>query len=137
MIPNNFFNECAINPISKIVKILRSRDILVPIIGFPFKAGSSIVKYSFESGVDCIALDWSVDLSWANRFVNKDIVIQGNLDPASLIPKDSIYLKNNVLAILEKMSDRRFIFNVGHGLTPECKIDNIKKVINIVKNYNK
>ena len=137
LIPNNFFNECAINPISKIVKILRSRDILVPIIGFPFKAGSSIVKYSFESGVDCIALDWSVDLSWANRFVNKDIVIQGNLDPASLIPKDSIYLKNNVLAILEKMSDRRFIFNVGHGLTPECKIDNIKKVINIVKNYNK
>ena len=110
MIPNNFFDECAINPISKIVKILRSREIFVPIIGFPFKAGSSIVKYSFESEVDCIALDWTVDMSWANSFINKDIVIQGNLDPASLIPKDSKYLKEILLSILDKMADRRFIF---------------------------
>ena len=137
MIPNNFFNECAINPISKIVRILRSRNIFVPIIGFPFKAGSSIIKYSFESEVDCIALDWSVDLSWAKRYINKDIVIQGNLDPASLIPKDSVHLKSNVLSILDEMSDRRFIFNVGHGLTPDCKIDNVKKVIDIVKNYKR
>ncbi len=137
MIPNNFFSEYGINPISRIVRILRSRDIFVPIIGFPFKAGSSIIKYSFESEVDCVALDWSVDLSWANSFINKDIVIQGNLDPASLIPKDSMYLRNNVLSILDKMSDRRFIFNVGHGLTPDCKIDNVKKVIDIVKNYRR
>ena len=135
MIPNNFFDVCAINPISKIVKILRSRDISVPIIGFPFKAGPSIVKYSFESEVDCIALDWSVNLSWANSSINKDIVIQGNLDPASLIPKDSKYLHENVSIILDKMSDRRFIFNVGHGLTPDCRIDNVKKVIDIVRNY--
>ena len=135
MIPNNFFDECAINPISKIVKILRSRNICVPIIGFPFKAGSSIVKYSFESGVDCISLDWSVDISWANSYINKEIVIQGNLDPASLIQKNSKYLQKNVLSILDKMCDRRFIFNVGHGLTPDCKIENVKKVIDIVRNY--
>ena len=135
MIPNNFFDECAIKPISKIIRILRSRGIFVPIIGFPFKAGSSIIKYSFESEVDCIALDWSVDMYWANSSINKNIVIQGNLDPASLIPKDSKYLQKNVLSILDKMSDRRFIFNVGHGLTPDCKIGNVKKVIDIVRNY--
>ena len=33
------------------------------------------------------------------------------------------------------MNNRRFIFNVGHGLTPDCKIDNVKKVIDIVRNY--
>ena len=137
MLPNNFFDEYAIKPISKIVRTLRSRNILTPIIGFPFKAGSSIVKYSFESEVDCIALDWSVDVSWANNFINKNVVIQGNLDPASLIPKDSKYLQKNVLSILEKMSGRRFIFNVGHGLTPDCKIDNVKKVIDIVRNYKR
>ena len=137
MIPNNFFKSCAIDPISQIVKILRSRKIFVPIIGFPFKAGSSIVKYSYESDVDCIALDWSVDLSWAKKVINKDLVIQGNLDPASLIPKDSKYLQTNVLSILDKMSDRRLIFNFGHGLTPDCKIENVKKVIEIVKNYKR
>ena len=137
MIPNNFFDVCAIDPISKIVKILRSRKIFIPIIGFPFKAGSSIVKYSFESEVDCLALDWSVNLSWASKVINKEVVIQGNLDPASLIPKYSEFLESSVMSILDKMSDRRFIFNVGHGLTPDCKIENVKKVIDIVRKYKR
>ena len=85
MIPNNF-NDCAIKPTAKIIDILRSRNIFAPVIGFPFKAGASIIRYSFESKVDCIALDWSVDLPWAIININEDIAIQGNLDPTSLIP---------------------------------------------------
>ena len=137
MIPNNFFYDCAIRPTAKIVDILRTRKISVPIIGLPFKAGGSIVKYSFESKVDCIALDWSVDLCWAKQNLNKEVALQGNLDPASLIPSHSDYLKENVLTILDIMKDRRFIFNVGHGLTPDCKIDNVKEVISIVRNYER
>ena len=137
MIPNNFFNDCAIKPTAKIIDILRSRKIFIPIIGFPFKAGASIVRYSFESKVDCIALDWSVDLPWAIMNINKDIAIQGNLDPASLIPSNSEHLNENVLTILDIMKDKRFIFNVGHGLTPDCKIDNVKEVISVVRNYNR
>ena len=136
MIPNNFFDDCAIRPTAKIVDILRSRKIFLPVIGLPFKAGSSIVKYSYESKVDCIALDWSVDLRWAIKNLNKEVALQGNLDPASLIPSHSEHLRVNVLTILDIMKDRRFIFNVGHGLTPDCKIDNVKEVINIVRNYN-
>ena len=136
MIPNNFFNDCAITPTAKIIDILRSRKISTPIIGFPFKAGASIVKYSFESKVDCIALDWSVDLRWAVQNINKEVALQGNLDPASLIPSHNDALRENVLTILDIMKDRRFIFNVGHGLTPDCKIDNVKEVISIVRNYN-
>ena len=77
MIPNNFFEDCAINPISNIVQILRDKKIFTPIIGFPFKAGSSIIKYSYETKVDCISLDWSVDLNWANNNINlsKGLVI--------------------------------------------------------------
>ena len=47
-----------------------------------------------KAEIDCIALDWTVDLNWANKNINKNIVIQGNLDPASLIPdQNSIDLK--------------------------------------------
>ena len=137
MIPNNYFEYCAVAPIAQIVKMLRRKNVQVPIIGFPFKAGPSIIKYSYETQIDCIALDWTVDLNWANKNINKEIVIQGNLDPASLIPVNSIDLKKNVLSILEIMRDRRLIFNVGHGLTPDCKIDNVKTVIDIVRNYKR
>ena len=105
--------------------------------GFPFKAGSNLVKYSYESSVDCISLDWSVDLNWAKTYINKDIVIQGNLDPASLVPINSKHLKNSVLSILDLMNDKRFIFNVGHGLTPDTKIENVKKVVDLVRNYKR
>ena len=137
MIPNNFFDECATRPTARIVDILRSRNISLPVIGFPFKAGASIVKYSFESKVDCVSLDWSVDLKWAVKNINKNIAIQGNLDPVSLIPSPSYHLRKNVLTILDIMKGRRFIFNVGHGLTPECKINNVNEVISIVRSYSR
>ena len=135
MIPNNFFKQCGINPTAKIVNILKSKNIAKPIIGFPFKAGSSLINYSYESNVDCLALDWTVDLNWAKKNINSSIAIQGNLDPASLIPNKSIFLEKNVLSILNIMKDNKFIFSVGHGLTPDCKINNVKKVIDIVRNY--
>jgi uroporphyrinogen decarboxylase len=135
MIPNNFFHECAIDPTARIINILKSKNISKPIIGFPFKAGTSLINYSYESYVDCIALDWTVDLNWAIKNLNSSIAIQGNLDPASLIPSESNYLEKNVLSILDIMKDNKFIFSVGHGLTPDCKIKNVKKVIDIVRNY--
>ena len=134
MIPGHFWRDFAINPTKKIISILRSRKIFNPIIGFPFKGGASLIDYSYETGVDCIALDWTTDLRWAIKNINSEIVIQGNLDPASLISK-SIHLHKNVDFILSTMSEKRFIFNVGHGLMPECSIDNVRAVIKQVKNY--
>ncbi|MDC1375781.1 uroporphyrinogen decarboxylase [bacterium] len=135
MIPNNFYKQLAIDPIAQIISLLRSRNIDVPIVGFPFKSGGSLIKYSYESNVDCIALDWTVSLEWAIKNINPSIVMQGNLDPASLIPTNSHFLIDEVRSILETMKDKKFIFNVGHGLTPDCKIENIKQVINIVKEF--
>jgi len=80
-------------------------------------------------------LDWTVNLSWALESINPSIAIQGNLDPASLIPKHNPFLRENVESILKKMKDRKFIFNVGHGLTPESRIDSVKQVIEIIKEF--
>ena len=136
MIPNQFFEDLCIKSTAKIVEILRSKNIKQPIIGFPFKAGTFLTKYSYESQVDCLALDWTVDLKWAIRNLNSRLVLQGNLDPSSLIPNDNRFIHENVISILETMANKKFIFNVGHGLTPECKIHNVKNVISIVRNFN-
>ena len=136
MIPYPYFQEFGIKPVAKIIELLRSKNIQQPIIGFPFKAGTYLVQYSYESNVDCIALDWTVDLDWALKNLNSSIAFQGNLDPSSLISENNSYLEESVKSILQKMKNRKFIFNVGHGLTPECKIKNVKNVINMVRNYN-
>ena len=136
MIPGIFWKDFAINPTREIIKNLRFRKIFNPIIGFPFKGGNSIIDYSYESGVDCISLDWTVDFPWAIKNINSEIAIQGNLDPAALI-SNSLNLYKNVDFILSNIADKKFIFNVGHGLTPECKVENVKAVIQHVKKYRR
>ena len=59
-------------------------------------------------------------------------IFKGN--PACVVPLDK-WLEDEILLNIAK--ERRLIFNVGHGLTPDCKIDNVKKVINIVRNYKR
>ena len=137
MIPYPYFQEFGIKPIAKIIDLLRSQNIKQPVIGFPFKAGTSLIQYSYESNVDCLALDWTVDLDWAVKNLNSSIAFQGNLDPSSLISENNSYLEESVKLILQKMKNKKFIFNVGHGLTPECKIKNVKDVINMVRNYKR
>ena len=136
MIPATFWDVLAIKTTRTIIENLRKRNIFKPVIGFPFKGGGSIVKYSYESNVDCIALDWTVDLVWAKENLNKNIVLQGNLDPLSLV-SGGFNLEKNVSFILDTMSDRRHIFNLGHGITPECKIKNISRVLQIINNKKK
>ena len=38
-----------------------------------------MIKYSYESNVDCIALDWTVDLNWANKILIKKLLYKAIL----------------------------------------------------------
>ena len=93
MIPSNFFRKCAIDPTANIISMLKSKNVTKPIIGLPFKAGSSLIDYSYESNVNCIALDWTVNLNWAIKNLNSSIAIQGNLDPKILLESKDVILQ--------------------------------------------
>ena len=134
MIPNTYWNKLAIDPTRKIVQELRDRNINCPIIGFPFKAGEKFVRYSYESLVDVVSLDWSADLEWMERNINSEVALQGNLDPMILTQKNFNLLKNNVEKVLSILEKRVHIFNLGHGITPEAKVESIIEIINCVRN---
>ena len=106
----------------------------VPVINFS-TGTSTMLDLVQKAGGDVLSFDWRIQMDTARALLGKDQPVQGNLDPASLIPDKSIFLEKNVLSILDIMKDNKFIFSVGHGLTPDCKINNVKKVIDIVKNY--
>ena len=88
------------------------------------------------SNVDVVSIDWNTDLAWACSNINSSVVTQGNLDPISLSSKSFLKMSENVEKILEIVEDRIHIFNVGHGLTPNSKVENVNKVIEIVKKWN-
>lgn len=66
----------------------------------------------------------------------KNLVVQGNFDPIILLTdkdKISYYAEE----ILNKVEDKNFIFNLGHGILPQTPVENVEYLVNYVKKYSK
>ena len=135
MIPDKYWNLFGIDPIKCIIEKLKNKKVNCPIIGLPFKSGEMLIEYSYESLVDIVSIDWKTNLNWALKNINKNVITQGNLDPAVLSSNNFSSIKSEVNRILDLTQKRSHIFNVGHGLTPEVKINNVKYVIQLIENY--
>ena len=80
-----------------------------------------------------LTIDWAADIDWVCKNINKELVTQGNLDPALLNNFNKDKLDQEIEKILSASKNNLHIFNVGHGLMPEAKINTIKYVINYIR----
>ena len=127
------FDKVCIEPNRRIVEAIRARHPDVPIIGFPRGAGERSVDYAKITGVNCIAIDQSMDPEWARDNLQPICAVQGNLDP-SLMVGDGAELADHVKHLINFLGDGPYIFNLGHGITPDANPDNVNKLISLVKN---
>ena len=103
----------------------------VPVICFPrgikdYKNYCEIVK------PDAVNIDYDVD---PKKIVNEiKIPIQGGLDPKILLT-DRETLEIEVERYLNIFKDHPYIFNLGHGILPETKIEMVEDLIKIVRNF--
>tara|TARA_B100001758_G_C18099676_1_gene447763 strand:+ start:192 stop:443 length:252 start_codon:yes stop_codon:yes gene_type:complete len=81
--------------------------------------------------MDCISLDTKFSLSNIEK-LNQNICFQGNLDPLILLGGGE-ELKNKAMEILTIFKNHPHIFNLGHGVLPDTKIENIITLIEAVK----
>ena len=63
-----------------------------------------------------------------------NIPIQGGLDPKILLGSEK-KLEKEVNKYLDIFKDHPYIFNLGHGIQPETKVEMVKRLVNIVRNY--
>jgi uroporphyrinogen decarboxylase len=69
--------------------------------------------------------------------VPSDIALQGNLPPSLLADATPAEVAAETRKALETMRGRPgYIFNLGHGLTPAAKLENITALVETVKNHN-
>jgi uroporphyrinogen decarboxylase len=126
------FREWVIAPNTAIVAGLRARHPETPIIGFPKGAGAKLVDYAARTGVDALGLDETLDPKWAARELPKNMPVQGNLDPLALIAGGAT-LDRAVDEILEALSSRPHVFNLGHGILPDTPIENVERLVDRVR----
>ena len=127
------FAKWVIKPTKDIVKALNLKHPTVKVIGFPKGAGHQYIDYANKTGVDAVALDTNTVPSWAAKALEKGIVIQGNLDPITLIVGGETML-NEAATVIENMKDRPHIFNLGHGILPETPPENVEYLSNFLRN---
>ncbi|HET7413721.1 MAG TPA: uroporphyrinogen decarboxylase family protein, partial [Pararhizobium sp.] len=127
------FAERVIAPNRRIVEGVRSRHPDAAIIGFPRGAAGLVGRYARETGVDTVGLDYSMPVAFADDILPKDLTVQGNLDPLRLVAGGA-QMEERARAIIEGFSGRPHIFNLGHGIVPETPIENVARLVDLVRN---
>ncbi|WP_116652465.1 uroporphyrinogen decarboxylase [Pelagibacterium sediminicola] len=128
----NAFESYVIAPNKALVEKVRAAVPDAVITGFPRGAAGMIGRFARETGVNVIGLDYATPLAFANENLDSKIPVQGNLDPLRLVAGGA-QMESRAREIVDGFAHRPHIFNLGHGIVPQTPIENVSRLIDIVK----
>ncbi|MBB3064037.1 uroporphyrinogen decarboxylase [Limibacillus halophilus] len=134
-LPPAALKRWSLDPLTRIVAVVRERHPNVPIILFPRGAGEFYRDFATHSGAQGLSLDSGLSCRWAAETLDRNVVLQGNLDPIYLVAGGTA-MEEAALAVLEELSGRPFIFNLGHGVVPETPPDHVARLVELVKGWS-
>lgn len=92
-------------------------------------------KELHAAGGDVMGVDWRMNIDAAWMDISFRSAVQGNLDPVALfapLPE----LRQKVYECLKRTGSRPgHIFNLGHGILPETPVENVKAVVQLVREF--
>jgi uroporphyrinogen decarboxylase len=88
------------------------------------------------TGASVLGIDWRFPLTDARRLLPASVGLQGNLAPALLSDDTPAKVAAGTSQMLEAMRERKgYIFNLGHGVPPDAKLENIAALVETVKHF--
>ena len=87
----------------------------------------------FESGASVLGIDSNMRLGSLRDTVPPGLALQGNLDPFLLTTTPEIVALETKRILGEMRGRPGHIFNLGHGVPPEAKLENIFTVVAAVR----
>ncbi|NBQ57495.1 MAG: uroporphyrinogen decarboxylase [Opitutaceae bacterium] len=105
-----------------------------PVILYAKGTGSQLTDQAF-SGARVLSVDWTCDLAVVRRTLPANVAVQGNLDPILLNTTPEI-VRREATRLLESMRGTAgHIFNLGHGITPQAKIECMEALVKTVTGW--
>jgi uroporphyrinogen decarboxylase len=138
ILPPSEYAKWVIEPNRRLVAGIKAIHPDIPIICFP--KGSSYHYGEFAEIVkpDGMSIDYLVPMQGVRQSLTREVVLQGNLCPL-LLASDKARAVSHAKRICKEMIDeygyKNFVFNLGHGIIPSTPIDNVRAVIDAVRNY--
>ena len=85
-----------------------------------------------STGVPCLGVDWTMPLSGVRRLAGRPLCLQGNLDPEFMVGEPAAAHAAAREVIADNAGDPGHIFNLGHGITPQARIETFQAVLDAV-----
>jgi uroporphyrinogen decarboxylase len=122
------------------------RDIIGGLAGADGKGDVPVIVFSLGThrswdvlagtGASVLGVDWQFSLAEARRLVPGTVGLQGNLNPALLVEGTPEVVAKAVTEQLVAMKGRAgYIFNLGHGVPPQAKLENIGALVETVRTF--
>jgi uroporphyrinogen decarboxylase len=88
------------------------------------------------TGAHLLGVDWTADLPRVRDSLPHNVGVQGNLDPVLLNTTPDV-VEQEARNLLESMRGRTgFVFNLGHGILPTAKPDNVARLVDTVTSWS-
>jgi uroporphyrinogen decarboxylase len=126
------YEEFSLAYMRKIIGKLRG----APCIVFTRGSGGWLEAIA-ASGCTAVGLDWHVDPADARKRIGGKVALQGNLDPAILssTPETARVHARRVLDAFGPAPGH--VFNLGHGITPQARVETVAALVDEVRTYSK
>lgn len=126
--PTREYENLSLRWIRKIIAALPAH---IPVIVFA-KGMAHLAPAIASTGASVLGIDWTHSLSDVRKLfpAGTKLALQGNLDPAILNLNDSGIVRARTREILDEMrGENGFIFNLGHGILPQARIENVHTML--------
>jgi uroporphyrinogen decarboxylase len=133
LIEKKNLKEFCINPNKSIVNKIKKNFPKNPIICFPKGINKNINNFIKEVKPHGISIDYDINLKKLN--LNNNVVFQGGMNPKFLLGNNK-RMFNEAKKYLNFFKNKPYIFNLGHGILPKTKPENVKRLVEFVRSYN-
>lgn len=128
------FEEFSLRYVEKIISQIKRKD--EPVIFFAKGVHFNLSKLA-NIGADVLGLDWNMDLGEVRKQVGNKVALQGNMDPTVLYANKN-YIREEAIRVLKSFGKGNgHIFNLGHGILPDIDPENVKALVQFVKEESK
>lgn len=129
LVPEDSFDDIIIAPTKKIISKIKKT---FTTITYPKGIGHKIISFDKHVQSNVLGVDHHTDLNWLLKNISSSTVLQGNLNP-HVLREGGHKLVSETEKILEMTKQRKHIFNVGHGIIKDTPVENVYKVLDIIR----
>ena len=131
-LPPEILDMVSLRPLERIAAGVKAAAPGTPVILFPKGVGTATKRFAALELCDAIGIDYAMEWDWAREHLSPLTVVQGGLDPMSVIAGGT-EMEQSIRRLVRTFKGTPYIFNLGHGLTPETPPENVARLVDIVR----